>query len=292
MPSVMVAVFVLAQAASVAPGTEVRALTATVLDEDGKAVEGLSEDDVALSENGVVRDITAFKVDKRPLTVAVIVDSSESTRSSYRLNLVEAVSAFVSRLPSGTQYTVWTTGDRPTQVVDFTDDPGEASKALMRVAPRGGNYMLDALAEASKDLKKQAREGDRTAVVAISGMGPELSYLDRWRSSDVAAENADLFLLLQIDVGGAGFEQRAELSYVFDRLAKTSGGEYSLMLSYMAADSGLRKLSPYLSAGYRLSYATVPEIDKRKLEVTVARPGTEVRLPVRTDIENELEPQL
>lgn len=152
--------------------------------------------------------------------------------------------------------------------------------------------MLDALAEASKDLKKNAREGDRTAVVAISGMGPELSYLDRWRSSDVAAENADLFLLLQIDVGGAGFEQRAELSYVFNRLAKASGGEYSIMLSYMAADSGLRNLSPYLSAGYRLSYATVPEIDKRELEVSVARPGTEVRLPVRTDIENELEPQL
>ena len=167
MPSVMVAVFVLAQAASVAPGTEVRALTATVLDEDGKAVEGLSEDDVALSENGVVRDITAFKVDERPLTVAVIVDSSAATRSSYRLNIVEAVSAFVSRLPSGTQYTVWTTGDRPTQVVDFTDDPGETLKALVRVTPRGGNYMLDALAEASKDLKKQAREGDRTYGAAI-----------------------------------------------------------------------------------------------------------------------------
>lgn len=137
MPGVMVAMFMLAQAASVAPGTEVRSLTATVLDEDGKAVEGLSADDVALSENGVVRDITAFKVDERPLAVAVIVDSSESTRSSYRLNLVEAVSAFVSRLPSETQYTVWTTGDRPTQILDLTDDRGEASKALMRVAPRG-----------------------------------------------------------------------------------------------------------------------------------------------------------
>ena len=65
-----------------------------------------------------------------------------------------------------------------------------------------------------------------------------------------------------------------------------------MTLSYMAADSGLRKFSSYLSAGYRLSYATVPEIDKRKLEVSVARPGTEVRLPVRTDIENELEPEL
>jgi VWFA-related protein len=288
----MLAVFLLAQATAVAPDTEVRALTATVLDEEGQPVPGLGEQDVALSENGVVRDITSFKVDERPLTVAVIVDSSQSTRSAYRLNIVDAVSSFVSRLPAGTSYAVWTTGDRPTKILDLTEDPAEASEALLRVAPVGGNYMLDALAEASKDLKKEAREGDRTAVVAISGTGPELSYLDRWRSADVAEENADLFLLLQVEVGGAGFEERAKLSYVFDRLAKATGGKYALMLSYMGADSGLRKLSPYLSAGYRLAYATVPDLKKRELEVTVARPGTEVSLPVRTEIENELEPEL
>ena len=87
-----------------APDTEVRALTATVLDEDGEAVPGLGVEDVALSENGVVRDITAFKLDERPLTVAVIVDSSASVRGEYRLNVVEAISSLVSRLPSGTSY--------------------------------------------------------------------------------------------------------------------------------------------------------------------------------------------
>jgi len=292
MPGIMLAALLLTQAATVAPGTEIRALTATVLDEDGQPVEGLGADDVALSENGVVRDITSFKVDERPLTVAVLVDSSQSTRTEYRLNLVEAVAAFVARLPSETRYSIWTTGDRPQKMLDYTDDPGEASAALLRVAPNGGNYMLDALAEASKDLKKQAGEGDRTAVVAISGTGPELSYLDKWRSADVAEENADLFLLLQVDLGGGGFEQRANLSYVFDRLSQASGGEYSVILSYMGADSGLRKLSPYLVAGYRLSYATLPGIKKRELEVDVARPGTELKLPVRTDIQSELEPEL
>jgi hypothetical protein len=292
MPAFTLAIFVLAQASAVAPDTEVRALTATILDEDGEAVEGLGVEDVALSENGVVRDITAFKVDERPLTVAILVDSSQSVRTEYRLNLVEAVSALVSRLPSGTLYSVWTTGDRPTKILDYTEDKAEASRALLRVAPTGGNYMLDALAEASKDLQKETREGDRTAIVAVSGTGPEFSYLDRWRSADVAEENVDLFLLLQVDVGGAGFEQRAKLSYVFDRLAKASAGEYDVILSYLGVDSGLRRLSPYLSAGYRLSYATVPEVKKRELEITVARPGAEVRIPKETEIQSELEPRL
>jgi VWFA-related protein len=291
MTGLSLAVLLLTQAPAVAPDTEVRALTATVLDKEGEPVDGLTEKDVALSENGVVRDITSFKPDRRPLTVAVIVDTSLATGSEYRLNVVDAVSSFITRLPSGTSYAIWTTGDRPTKLVDYTEDRAEAAAALGRVPTLGGNYMLDALAEASKDLKKNQREGDRTAVVAISGTGPELSYLDKWRSADVAEENADLFLMLQVDVGGAGFEERANLSYVFDRLAEASGGEYDAILSYMGTDSGLRKLSPYLRAGYRLAYATVPDLEKRKIEVTVAQPGTEVRAPVRTDIESELDPE-
>ena len=291
MTGLSIAVLLLAQASTVAPDAEVRALTATVLDRDGEPVEGLAQQDVALSENGVVRDITSFKPDRRPLTVAVIVDTSQGAGSEYRLNVVDAVTGFVSRLPAGTSYAIWTTGDRPSRLLDYTEDPAEAAPVLRRVAPLGGNYMLDALAEASKDLKKKQREGDRTAVVAISGTGPELSYLDKWRSADVAEENADLFLLLQVDVGGAGFQERANLSYVFDRLARASGGEYDLILSYMGADSGLRKLSPYLRAGYRVAYATVPDLKKREVELTVARPGTEVRLPKRTDVEAELDPE-
>jgi VWFA-related protein len=291
MTALSLAVLLLAQATLVAPDTEVRALTATILDKDGEPVEGLGKEDVAVSENGVVRDITSFKPDHRPLTVAVIVDTSLAAGTEFRLNVIDAVTAFVSRLPAGTSYAIWTTGDRPTKLLDYTEDPAEAAPALGRVAPMGGNYMLDALAEASKDLKKNQREGDRSAVVAVSGTGPELSYLDKWRSADVAEENADLFLMLQIDVGGAGFQERSNLSYVFDRLADASGGEYDVILSYMGTDSGLRKLSPYLRAGYRLAYATLPDVKKREIEVTVAQPGTEVRLPIRTDLEAELDPE-
>jgi len=291
MQGLTLVALLLAQAPAVAPDTEVRALTATVLDKEGQPVEGLIEQDVAISENGVVRDITSFRPDRRPLTVAVIVDTSLATRSDYRLNMVESISAFVARLPEGTSYAIWTTGDRPTKLLDYTEDRTEASAALLRVAPMGGNYMLDALAEASKDLKKNSREGDRTAVVAMSGTGPELSYLSRWQSADIGEASADLFLLLQVEIGGGGFEERGKLSYTFDRLARASGGEYEVILSYLGANAGLNNLSPYLRAGYRLAYATVPDLKKRKIEVTVAHPGTKVLLPSRTDIQTELEPE-
>jgi hypothetical protein len=140
--------------------------------------------------------------------------------------------------------------------------------------------MLDAFAEASADLKKLSREGDRTVVVAVTGTGPELSYRDKYRAAEEAEKNAELFLSVQIDSGEADFEMRSNLSYVMDRLARATGGRYEVILSPMGTDTALRKLSAHLRSGYRLAYATVPDLKKRKLDLSIARPGTEVFLPI------------
>jgi VWFA-related protein len=280
MSALTLAVFLLGQAAPVtAPGTEVRALTVTLLDEKDREVTDVSADDVALAENGVSRDITSFKPDRRPLSVAVLVDTSAAVGSAYRLNVVEAVVGLIARLPDGSRYALWTTGERPTKVVDHTDDRGAAGTALRRVAPQGGNYMLDAFGEASVDLKKLSREGDRTAVVAVSFMGPEFSYVDKYRSAEVAEKNAEIFLSVQVDSGDADFDVRTNLSYVMDRLARATGGRYDIILSAMSTDTALRKLSAHLRSGYRLAYATVPDLKKRNLDLSVARLGTKVLLP-------------
>lgn len=280
MSALTVAVFLLGQAApATAPGTEVRALTVTLLDEKDREVTDVSPADVAVVENGVSRDITSFKPDRRPLSVAVLVDSSAAMGSAYRLNVVEAVVGLVARLPDGTRYALWTTGDRPTKIVDHTDDREAAGKALRLVAPQGGNYMLDAFNEASADLKKLSREGDRTAVVAVTGTGPEFSYSDKYRAADQAEKNAEIFLSVEIDSGDAELEARANLSYVMDRMARATGGRYDVILSPMGLDSALRKVSAHLRSGYRLAYATVPDLRKRSLDLSVARMGTKVLLP-------------
>jgi hypothetical protein len=280
MSALTLAVFLLGQAApAVAPGTQVRALTVTLLGEKGQEVTDISAADVALAENGVSRDVTSFKPDRRPLSVAVIVDTSAAVGATYRLNVVDAVLGLVARLPDGARYALWTTGDRPTKIVDHTLEREEAGKALRLVAPQGGNYLLDAFGEASVDLKKLSREGDRTVVVAVTGTGPELSYRDKYRAAEEAEKSAELFLSVQVDVGDADFEVRSNLSYVMDRLARATGGRHEVILSAMSTDSALRKMSAHLRSGYRLAYATLPDLKKRKLDLSVARPGTEVFLP-------------
>jgi VWFA-related protein len=265
--------------AAAANGAEMRALTVTLVDDKGQEVADVSPEDVALVENGVHSDIASFKRDERPLVVAVLVDTSALTASAYRLNVVDAVLGLVGRLPSGTRYSVWTTGDRPMKLVDYTDDRAAAGTPLRRVAPQGGNYMLDALAEATADMNKLAKEGERRAVVAVTGVGPEFSYLDKQVAAEKAEGKADLFLSVQVDPSAGDEDARQRLSYTLDRLASQSGGRDEQVLSYMALDGGLKKLSAYLVSAYRLRYLSVPDLKKRKLQLTVARPGTKVLIP-------------
>lgn len=269
----------LAQTPLAAPGTEVRALTVGFLDARSGEPVDLAISDVALSENGIHREILSFRPDLRPLSVAILVDSSAAAGSDFRLSLLDAVAGAVARLPEGARYSVWLTGERPTRLIDDTDDRALVVPALQRVVPAGGNTVLDALVEVSKDLRQKAREGDRTVVIAVSLNGPELSYRDRFRSAEEAEPNAELFLSVQVDPGSSDFETRVNVTYVLERLAESSGGRNEQVLSPMGTDRALRRLTQVLRAGYRLTYATVPELRKRKLEVTVARPGTRVLLP-------------
>jgi VWFA-related protein len=266
-----------AQAAPAADA-EVRAVWVTVTDEKGNAVEGLSAEDVVVLENGVARDVVALSLDRRPLNLVLLVDTSAAVAEAFRLTMVDAIQGFLGRLPSGTKYALWTTGDRPTKLVDFTDDTSAGSRALTRVVPQGGSTMLDALVEASEDLRKKAKEGERTVVAAVSAVGPEFSSRDRYRVVEAAQKNADLFMAVLIEEGKTDFDNRSSYDFVLSALTKKTGGLDESTLSAMGVDTALRKLSAQVRSQYRLSYATLPEMKSRKIEVKVARPGVKVRI--------------
>jgi VWFA-related protein len=262
--------------AAASEAAEIRSVNVIVTDDKGAPVEGLVPEDVAILENGLARDVSKLVLDRRPLTMALLVDTSQAAGTFYRLNLVEPLVTFIRRLPEGTQYALWTTGDRPTKLVDYTSDADEASRALRRVAPQGGNTMLDALVEASAELKK--KEAERTAVVAVSAIGIEFSSRNRYQVTDDVPKNTDQVLALQIDEGETDADSRMIYDYVFSELAKRTGGLHENVLSSLGIENSLKKLTAYLRGGYRLTYATLPGIKNRKLEVKVARPGVKVRL--------------
>jgi len=106
----------------------------------------------------------------------------------------------------------------------------------------------------------------------------EFSSRDRFRVVEEAQKNAGLFAAVQIEEGVTDFENRGSYDYVLSELTRKTGGLHETTLSFMGMDAALRKLNGQLRAQYRLTYATLPELKNRKIEVKVARPGVKVRV--------------
>jgi hypothetical protein len=81
-----------------------------------------------------------------------------------------------------------------------------------------------------------------------------------------------------IEEGATTLENRTNYDFVLEGLAKRSGGVHETTLSAMGLSRELDRLLALLRGQYRLTYATVPELKERKLEVKVARPGAKVRV--------------
>jgi VWFA-related protein len=265
---------------------EVRNVSVTVIDDKGRPVDDLTAQDVAVLENGTTRTLTKVEKDRRPLRVAVVVDTSEPIGDHYRLQIVDPLLRFLAALPEGTEYAVWATGDRPRKIVDYGEGAVAAAKALRRVFPTGGNTLFDALVEASRDL--QAKEAARSAIVVVTGTGAGFANYSKEQVVDIVRPAGATLLAAEIEETETAASRRSgELSqgdydYVLSNLAEATGGRREVLLSSMGTGRMLETFAAELSSQYRLTFESVSGLkDKdRKVEVKVARPGAKVRIGV------------
>jgi VWFA-related protein len=284
MAFLLAALLLLAPPSPVPAEDETRSVTVTVTDEKGTPVDGLVAQDLAVLENGAARTLTRVEKDERPLRVAVLVDTSEPMGEHYRLQILDPLLRFLGRLPKGTEFAVWTTGDRPNKVVDYGQGTAAATKALQRIFPQGGNTLLDALVEASKDL--QSKEAARSAIVVVSGIGAGFTNYSKEQVVDLVRPSGATVLAAEIEESGAaasrgqGEVSRTDYDYTLANLAETTGGRREVVLSAMGTGRVLDLFAGELGSQYRLTYESVAGLkDKdRKVEVKVARPGAKVRI--------------
>ena len=273
----------LVQAAPPGVPAETRTITFSVVDDKDEGVRTLAAEDVAVQEDGVARPLQRLELDARPLALAVVLDTSVAMAPHYRLYVVDAVLQFLLRLPEGTRYAIWTTGDRPHKIFDWGDNRAAAAKALRRVPPQGGNTLLDALVESSRDLK--AREDARSAIVVVTAMGVGFANYDRRQVVDELKKQPVTVLAVALDedhslpaLGSGDQTSSVDYDYVLATAAKSSGGVRETVLSAMGIERALKGIAAQLTSRYRLTYAGAPGPRPPKVEVTVALPGVKVRM--------------
>jgi hypothetical protein len=244
----------------------------SVTDKKGNAITDLKQDEVSVVENGEKRAIDRMERDSRPLTVALVLDSSLLMGNAFQADVVPAAVGFLKRLPPASRFVVWITSDRPRQLVPDGTDVKAAEEALRGTAAFGSNAALDTLIAASEDLAKLDNTR-RSAVVAVTSasMGAV--------SIDVNAElpKASLrptYAVVEVIV----MEQDSALENSIKLLTSRTGGFHERVFAAMAVDTQLRRIVDQLGARYRLAYKPAADPRTAAIEVKTSRKDARVGL--------------
>jgi hypothetical protein len=183
-----------------------------------------------------------------PLKIAVLVDTSQAVTPHVN-DLRMALRSFFRDMQSRSEIALFEFGDRPALLTDYTSDPVRLERGVGRLFARSGSgaYALDALIEASRDLR--AKEGGaRPIIVVISTEGPEFSQ--RYHETVVeeleksgATLHSFIFDRRRVSFLNDGMRER-ELT--FEKAARVTGGRREHLLTSMALEDRLRALASEL----------------------------------------------
>jgi VWFA-related protein len=280
-PLVLVAGLAVAGASSAAAQVQERTVYASVLNKEGAPVTTLNAADFVVHEGKVAREVLRAEPASDPMRIAVLVDTSRAM-DPYISDLRRALPGFFRQLAGSHEIALYEFGDRPTRLVDYTNETDRLETGIGRLfaQPGSGSYLLDAIIDASRDLR--GREGARPVIVVVTAEGPEFSQ--RWHQTvldELKASGATLHSLIlsrrRVPLWNDGFRER---EFTLSKGAHMTGGRREDLFTGMALTDRLGALAAELKSQYRVVYAQ-PEtlIPSDTIEVAVKQPRLTVRAP-------------
>jgi Ca-activated chloride channel family protein len=184
-------------------GVELVNVTATVTDDQGRFVSGLTADDFEIYEDGKPQQISLFETERVPVSLGLVLDTSGSMVGERIAAAQAAVSRFLNDL-LGEQDEVflYRFDSRPRLVHGWTDDRRAVGDALGSVTPGGGTAMYDAVAESLPLAQSGTRR--KKALVVISDGNDTSSRTDVDALRTRIRESELLVYAIGIDASGAG----------------------------------------------------------------------------------------
>jgi hypothetical protein len=259
-----------------------RVATVSVFTKKLVPVGDLKPEEVRLLEDGKERKVLGLELDRRPLEVAIVVDSGGAVAAAYRSDLVPAVVDFWKALPPDTKVGLWSTA--PAKIVEFGGDLAAGETKLRMIAAAGGNYGFDSMIDASRELAK--RGAPRRVIVyvgsgALQASRTGTSALARALGETLVTPMAVLVLPSargSFSGGPSGDAVQAwDVQGYFAQVAKAYHGEYVEALSTLAVAQWLRQFAADLNGQYGVSYESEagPE---GELKVEIKRKNTKWRV--------------
>jgi Ca-activated chloride channel family protein len=136
-----------------------------VADRSGRYVPQMRKEDFQIFEDGRPQQITFFSSERVPIHVAIVMDTSGSTRGTIG-DIQEAAIDFIGQLLPGDQVMLVSFGSDVVVEQEFTNDRGKLAGAVRRTRPNGATKLYEA---AYLTVAERLRQIDgRKAMIILS----------------------------------------------------------------------------------------------------------------------------
>ncbi|MEP7012851.1 MAG: VWA domain-containing protein [Acidobacteriota bacterium] len=248
---------------------------AAVTDGSNQIVEGLTEGDFALTENGRPQTIQKFEpVGNLPLILGLTLDTSGSMESSLS-EAESAAAGFLDRLvkPKDRVFAVAFSG-RPNLLISPTDDLGAVRAALEGQRALGNTALHDALVSSLFYFRGQ--RGQKALVLLSDGddTDSKLSWKD---TLEYAKRSGVAVYAIGLKVGRLDISIRGKLN----QLAEETGGRAFYIDKASELGNAYAEIEKELRSRYLLAYPSDQDVGRegfRKIEVEVKKRGLKARV--------------
>lgn len=253
-------------------------LFTTVLDNRGRPVEGLSQEDFKVFEDGVAQEVRRFELVRDvPFYAGVLLDTSASMGDSGGEKLEAAVAGalqfFDTILTPRDRAAVITFADQPTLAVRFTNDSEILAGGLAGATALGNTALYDSLLFT---LHYFGGIRGKRAVILLSDGKDEGSRYGFAEALEYARRSGVSLYTVGIGLSTRDSDARLKLS----QLAEETGGR-SFFIDRAGELTGVYKsVETEIRSQYLLAYQSTNSGDDEKyraVEVRMARPGLQAK---------------
>jgi Ca-activated chloride channel family protein len=261
-------------------------VTATVLDEQGKYMDGLKLEDFQVFEDGEEQKISFFSHDLRvPISIGVLIDASGSMRYKLQqaLQTVREIAQALS--PQDEMFVISFNSDVDVRH-HFTSNMQEIQRTFRDIKASGETAAYDAIQLAIGEEMKKAKHNKKILLLITDGFDTK-SHINAMQVEDILKRAEVLVYAIGIDDDDDDplVLRRTRYHiyhYMLGRLTSISGGRAFRLFTgrNYSLNSLAQVLLEELHQQYTLSYYPGSERDKnawRTVDVKVKRTGSQIR---------------
>src|SRR5881396_2153324 len=143
-------------------------LPISVLDREGRPVNGLTKENFQIFEDKVPQTIKAFRHEDIPISLGLVIDNSGSMRNK-RERVNSSALAFVRESNPEDESFIVNFDDSAYLEQDFTSSIGDLIDALENIDARGETALYDALYLAAEKVTKDGKKDKKTILLITDG---------------------------------------------------------------------------------------------------------------------------